>query len=103
VLATSASGTAASFLYSADGKKQLLSGEDQKSLGVRVNAGSLLFFSGQFSTYGTTDISLIGVTASDGHRISLGPLTKVRGSSCSWNEQAIVCATADKIQVWRFA
>jgi hypothetical protein len=103
VLATSNSGGSASFLYAADGSKQLLSAEDQKTLGARVNAGSLLFFAGELSTYGNNDISLIGVKASDGSRVSVGPLQKVRGVSCSWNEYAIVCGTATKIQVWRFA
>ena len=33
----------------------------------------------------------------------LGPLQGVVGSSCSWNEQDVVCATDSKIQVWQFA
>jgi molecular chaperone HscA len=103
VLATSTSGTAGSFLYSADGAKQLLSDEAQKSFGARVNASSLLFFSGDINSYGNGDLSLIGVSAATGKRTALGPLNKVRGTSCSWSESAIVCATIDKIQVWRFA
>src|SRR5581483_1764826 len=68
VLATSTSGTAASFLYTADGARQLLAAEDQKSFGVRVNAKSLLFFAGDISSYGNSDLSLIGVSASTGTR-----------------------------------
>jgi hypothetical protein len=103
VLATSVSGASVSYLYTADGSKQLLKAEDQKTRGARVNAGSLLFFAGELGTYGNNDISLIGVKAADGSRVSVGPLQKVRGVSCSWNEYAIVCGTATKIQVWRFA
>jgi molecular chaperone HscA len=102
VLAASVSGNAASFLYSADGR-QLLSAEDRKLRGARVNGGSLLFFAGNFTVYGNDDLSLIGVTAASGARTALGPLQKVRGPSCSWNERAIVCATDSKIQAWRFA
>jgi molecular chaperone HscA len=102
VLATSTDSTEASYLYTADGSKQLLAADDQKSLGVRVNAASVLMFDGQLSSY-PSDVSLIGVTAKDGRRTALGPLPKVRGSSCSWNETAIVCATETKVQVWKFA
>jgi molecular chaperone HscA len=99
---TQSSSSVASFLYSADGKKQLLGADDQKTIGVRVNAHSLLFVSGGLGSTSSGDLSLVGVTTQDGKRTALGPLQGVVGSSCSWNEKDVVCATADKIQVWHF-
>ena len=101
VLATSQDSTVVSYLYTADGKKQLLGSDDQKSTGERDNAHSLLFVSGAFGSTSLGDLSLVGVTT-DGKRTALGPLQKVRSPSCSWNEKDIVCGTADKIQVWHF-
>ena len=99
---TQSSSSVASFLYSADGKKQLLGSDDQKTLGVRVNAHSLLFVSGNLDGTSSGDLSLVGVTTQDGKRTALGPLQGVVGSSCSWNEKDVVCAKEDKIQVWHF-
>ncbi len=100
---TQSSSSVASVLYSADGKKQLLGSDDQKTIGVRVNAHSLLFVSGNVGSTSSGDLSLVGVTTQDGKRTALGPLQGVVASSCSWNEKDVVCATADKIQVWQFA
>ncbi|MEU0553269.1 Hsp70 family protein [Dactylosporangium sp. NPDC006015] len=93
----------ASVLLSYDGK-QLLRNEDKTSYGVRVTAGSLMFFTGTLSASSAYDISLVGVTSSSGERIALGPLSsKAVGLSCSWNASVILCASEGKFQVWRFA
>ncbi|MET7420393.1 Hsp70 family protein [Dactylosporangium sp. NPDC005555] len=94
--------TPASVLLSFEGK-QLLRNEDKDSYGVRVTAGSLMFFTGTLSASSASNVTLIGVTAASGERIALGPLTKTIGQSCSWTESVILCATEGKFQVWRFA
>ena len=101
ILATSLSGTAVSYLYSEDGT-QLLSREDKEAVGTRLNGSSLLFFTGSLSTYASSDISLHGVQAVSGQRTALGPLPKTRGTSCSWTDEVIICATETKFEVWRF-
>jgi hypothetical protein len=58
--------------------------------------------SGNLDGTSSGDLSLVGVTTEDGKRTALGPLQGVVGSSCSWNEKDVVCATDAKIQVWHF-
>ncbi|MEV0134909.1 Hsp70 family protein [Dactylosporangium sp. NPDC050688] len=92
----------ASVLLSYDGKS-LLKNEDKASYGVRVAAGSLMFFTGTLSATSATNLTLVGVSAASGERTALGPLTKTIGLSCSWNASLILCASEGKYQVWRFA
>jgi outer membrane protein assembly factor BamB len=101
VLATTVDGEPASALFDTNGK-QLLPEDARKSVGVRVNALSVLLFSATPSTY-PADVSLTGVAATDGTRQPLGSLSKVRSRSCSWNEHVLVCAAEQEFRVWRFA
>ncbi|WP_432834076.1 Hsp70 family protein [Dactylosporangium sp. CA-092794] len=101
ILATAYSSGGFSRLFGNDGK-QLLKSEDQAATGVRVTNGSLLFFTKPPSSY-DGDVSLVGVTASSGDRVALGTLSKVTGTSCSWNASRIACVGAGKLQVWSFA
>jgi Ethanolamine utilization protein EutJ (predicted chaperonin)/outer membrane protein assembly factor BamB len=102
ILATSSSGTPASVLYDAAGK-QLLADDEKKAYGVRVNAASLLFFSGSLSTYPSGTVGLVGVDATSGQRTSVGSLAKMRSANCSWNDSAIVCPGEEQFQSWLFA
>ncbi|GAB3868026.1 Hsp70 family protein [Dactylosporangium cerinum] len=92
----------ASVLLSYDGK-QLLKNDDKGSYGVRVTAGSLMFFTGTQSATSAYNLTLVGVSSASGERIALGPLTKTIGLTCSWNAAVILCASEGKFQVWRFA
>ncbi|MER7006706.1 Hsp70 family protein [Dactylosporangium sp. NPDC000555] len=101
ILATSYSNGGASSLFDENGGR-LLKPEDQGALGFRVTNGSLLFFAKAPSSY-PSDVALVGVTASTGDRVALGTLSKVFGTSCSWNESKIACIGEGKLQVWAFA
>jgi outer membrane protein assembly factor BamB/Ethanolamine utilization protein EutJ (predicted chaperonin) len=100
ILATNTDSTPASRLFDPDGK-QLLGNEEQNALGVRVNAGSLIFFADQPTSY-SADNSLFGVTAGSGAHIALGPLAKTRSRACAWTQRYIVCARNDDFAIWRF-
>ncbi len=100
ILATTIGSTPASRLFDPDGK-QLLRAEDQKAVGVRVNAGSLIFFTAEPSSY-PADASLSGVTAGSGARTALGQLSKTRTLACAWTERYIACAREKDFGVWRF-
>ncbi|WP_238015555.1 Hsp70 family protein [Dactylosporangium sp. AC04546] len=101
ILATAAGSSSklSSYLFD-DAGKQLLSSDDQKSLGVRVAGGSLLFLDKLPSTSSDVDLALVGVTASSGDRVAVGT---VKGTSCSWNAAFIACEAEGKLQVWIFA
>jgi molecular chaperone HscA len=101
ILATSVDGRPASFLFDPDGR-QLLHSEDLAGVGVRVNAGSLIFFSGTPNSY-PSDTSLAGVGAKEGGRVALGPIPQTRSKECGWNERVILCAAANDFALWRFA
>ena len=101
VLTTSLTGTPVSALFDPSGR-QLLKREDTNSVAARITDGSLLVFSGEFSSY-SGDVSLVGVNASDGARTALGPVPKARGLFCTWNERFLVCPTDKDFQVWRYA
>jgi molecular chaperone HscA len=102
VLATRIDGPQGSLLFGDTGK-QVLSADDQKAYAVRVNSASLLVFSGDLETGSTSNESLIGVSAADGKRTSLGPLDKILAPSCSWTQTDILCVTGGKLQFWKFA
>jgi actin-like ATPase involved in cell morphogenesis len=101
VLATSLNGSPASWLFDRNGKQLLATGE-QGDIGVRVNSGSLIFFSNGPTTY-ASNVSLSGVAAASGKYTALGELKDVRSGACSWNEQYIACARQTDFAVWRFA
>jgi len=101
ILATTVDSTPASRLFDPDGK-QLLRGEDQKAVGVRVNAVSLIFFAESPTSY-PTDTGLSGVTAGSGARTALGQLSKTRTNTCAWTERYIACTQEKDFTIWRFA
>ena len=100
-LATSLSGTAASVLYTADGR-QLLGSEDAASVAGVASEGGLLLFSDALSPYPAEE-SLVGLRVGDASRTALGRLGKVRSQGCSWNARFLVCPAEKDFQVWQYA
>ncbi|MFJ6200017.1 Hsp70 family protein [Micromonospora sp. NPDC092111] len=74
---------------------------DQKGFAARVDAGNLLVFAETPNTI-EGDRSIAGVSAS-GELTAMGDLQGVRGQSCSWNTEVIVCGAERDFVLYRFA
>ncbi|MEU5530899.1 Hsp70 family protein [Micromonospora chersina] len=85
-------------LFGPDGTKVL---DDEDGVAVRVDAGNLLVFADPLGS-GVDDRSVAGVGAGSGTVAQLGELKDVRGDSCSWNTQVIVCGSEEDFVLHRF-
>jgi molecular chaperone HscA len=85
-------------LYDAGGKQVA----NRDGVGVRLNGGSMLFFSNYLTT-SVDDPSVAGLTVGSAQPVELGPLKGVRTASCSWNTELIVCAGDTDFRIRRFA
>ncbi|MFG3576178.1 Hsp70 family protein [Micromonospora chersina] len=85
-------------LFGPDGTKVL---DDEDGVAVRVDAGNLLVFADPLGS-GVDDRSVAGVGAGSGTVAQLGELRDVRGDSCSWNTQVIVCGSEEDFVLHRF-
>ncbi|MET7808044.1 Hsp70 family protein [Micromonospora chersina] len=85
-------------LFGPDGTKVL---DDEDGVAVRVDAGNLLVFADPLGS-GVDDRSVAGVGAVSGTVAQLGELKDVRGDSCSWNTQVIVCGSEEDFVLHRF-
>ncbi|MFG2168619.1 Hsp70 family protein [Micromonospora chersina] len=88
----------AATLFAPDGTKVL---DDEDGVAVRVDAGNLLVFADPLGS-GVDDRSVAGVGARSGTVAQLGELKDVRGDSCSWNTQVIVCGSEEDFVLHRF-
>ncbi|MGW4154173.1 Hsp70 family protein [Micromonospora chersina] len=88
----------AATLFAADGTRVL---DDEEGVAVRVDAGNLLVFADPLGS-GVDDRSVAGVGAGSGKMAQLGELKDVRGDSCSWNTQVIVCGSEEDFVLHRF-
>ncbi|WP_433313207.1 Hsp70 family protein [Micromonospora chersina] len=88
----------AATLFGPDGKKML---DDEDGVAVRVDAGNLLVFADPLGS-GVDDRSVAGVGTGSGTVAQLGELKDVRGDSCSWNTQVIVCGSEEDFVLHRF-
>ncbi|MFI2652785.1 Hsp70 family protein [Micromonospora fulviviridis] len=88
----------AATLFAPDGTKVL---DDEDGVAVRVDAGNLLLFADPLGS-GVDDRSVAGVGAGSGKVVQLGELKDVRGDSCSWNTQVIVCGSEEDFVLHRF-
>lgn len=88
----------AATLFAPDGKKVL---DDEDGVAVRVDAGNLLVFADPLGS-GVDDRSVAGVGAGSGTVAQLGELKDVRGDSCSWNTQVVVCGSEEDFVLYRF-
>ncbi|MFJ8581397.1 Hsp70 family protein [Micromonospora sp. NPDC093277] len=85
-------------LFAPDGQKLL---DEEEGVAVRVDAGNLLLFADRLSS-GEDNRSVAGVGAYSGNVVPLGELKGVRGESCSWNTEVVVCGAAKEFLVYRF-
>ena len=67
---------------------------------ARLDAGNVLEFSKQL-TGGTQDPSLAGQHIGD-DPVQLGPLSDVRGDTCSWNRSVVACVADQDFVIARF-
>ncbi|MFF4808041.1 Hsp70 family protein [Micromonospora chersina] len=88
----------AATLFAPDGTKVL---DDEDGVAVRVDAGNLLVFADPLGS-GVDDRSVAGVGAESGTVAQLGELKDVRGDSCSWNTQVVVCGSDEDFVLYRF-
>ncbi|MET8836082.1 Hsp70 family protein [Micromonospora sp. NPDC004540] len=88
----------AATLFAADGTRVL---DDEDGVALRVDAGNLLVFADPLGS-GVDDRSVAGVGAESGTVAQLGELKDVRGDSCSWNTQVIVCGSEEDFVLHRF-
>ncbi|MGW4294495.1 Hsp70 family protein [Micromonospora chersina] len=88
----------AATLFAPDGNKVL---DDEDGVAVRVDAGNLLVFADPLGS-GVDDRSVAGVGAESGTVAQLGELKDVRGDSCSWNTQVVVCGSEEDFVLYRF-
>ncbi|MFG3599414.1 Hsp70 family protein [Micromonospora chersina] len=88
----------AATVFAPDGTKVL---DDEDGVAVRVDAGNLLVFADPLGS-GVDDRSVAGVGAGSGAVTQLGELKDVRGDSCSWNTQVIVCGSEEDFVLHRF-
>ncbi|SBT49820.1 Hsp70 family protein [Micromonospora narathiwatensis] len=85
-------------LFGPDGERVL---DDEDGVAVRVDAGNLLVFADRLNS-GEDNRSVAGVGTSSGDVVPLGELKGVRGESCSWNTEVIVCGAAKDFVIYHF-
>ncbi|MFD2766425.1 Hsp70 family protein [Micromonospora eburnea] len=86
-------------LFAPDGRKVL---DEEDGVAARVDAGNLLLFADRLNS-SADNRSVSGVGTGSGNVVPLGELKGVRGESCSWNTEVIVCGAAKEFLVYRFA
>ncbi|MEO3780620.1 Hsp70 family protein [Micromonospora sp. B11E3] len=89
----------ASTLFDPDGRAVLA---DRPGVAVRLDGGNLLVFADPLNG-SEADRSVAGVAVDAPKPDELGELMDVRGDSCSWNTDVILCAAQKDFVLYRFA
>jgi molecular chaperone HscA len=89
-------------LFTGDGTEIPLGTAGAGSTAVRVNGATALLLKGDVTSYPAT-VAVAGVGLRSRTVKPLGTLDGVRGESCSWNTELIVCPQQSQFQIWKYA